>query len=131
MVNSFGILCSPLAINFVDFWSVALSNLVDYMNVVGEYVARAACNFEIYFNLFAFPLWIKVSNCNSRGGRCKWKLLKKYRLSLFKATIQSKDIFLSYISYLFTMEIVVENTYYHMIPKIYYPLRDLEINYLL
>ena len=101
MVNSFGILCSPLAINFVDFWGVALSNLVDYMNVVGEYVARAACNFEIYFNLFAFPMCIKVSNYNSRGGRCKWKLLKKYRLSLFKAKIQSRIyFFLTFPTYL-------------------------------
>jgi hypothetical protein len=63
MVNSFGILCFPLSINFIAFWGVAPSNFVDYMNVVGEYVTWAACNSEMYFDLFAFNHYpAKVEN---------------------------------------------------------------------
>jgi len=37
-VNSFGNLYFPLVIKFIASWGVAPSNLVDYVNVVGEYV---------------------------------------------------------------------------------------------
>jgi hypothetical protein len=44
---------------------VALCNLVDYMSVVEEYtVAWAACNSELYFELYASPLY-KMSHSNS------------------------------------------------------------------
>ena len=56
MVNSLGILCFPLAIKYIASREMGGSNLVDYMNVVGECVIWAACNVEIYFDLCAFPM---------------------------------------------------------------------------
>jgi hypothetical protein len=38
MVNSFAIIGSRLAINCIEFWGVTPCNLVDYVNVVAEYV---------------------------------------------------------------------------------------------
>jgi hypothetical protein len=55
MVFSFGIICALLAINFIVFWGAAPCNFVDYMSDVGKYVIGTACNYEIYFDLCAFP----------------------------------------------------------------------------
>jgi hypothetical protein len=78
MENSFGIVGSLLAINFIAFCGVAPCNLVDYMRLVGEFVTWAACNSVMYFDLCSSPLY-KVSHSNSPEVTYKQRTVQVYK----------------------------------------------------
>jgi hypothetical protein len=64
MANSFEIVGSLFAPNFIASWGVVPCNLVDYVRVLVEYVTWAVRNPEMYFDVCVFPMWLKLSHFN-------------------------------------------------------------------